>query len=375
MSKRVAIFTSTYNNIYSGVGTYARLIVESLLSIGYEITVFSPDCDDNPPNFVKIKKPSIKLSPNSWLELAYIYNNVLSNFSKKFDVIHFLDAREGFFVRKNIKALFIGSVHDTYSWDLQSRAILKEYFLDWKVRLIYYTLLYNLEKRAYKKFDLLISNTNYVRDRLKDFYDAEEKKVETVYIPVPSDDIKELQNDRKYSNIISFVGGNFQRKGLLQLVKAVKMLRDEGLPLKIVVAGRDNNQRLIEKWIKDNKYEGIVEFRGHLKRNEVFDLLDKSDVFAMPSITEAFGLVYLEAMCRGIPVIGSAQGGTKELIIDGWNGYLANPYDVANIAEKIKLALDRLNRIRLIKNGFTTVENFNKNKFIDDMRNIYSSIW
>lgn len=106
MSKKVAIFTSTYNNIYSGVGTYARLLVDGLLSSGYEITVISPDCDNNPPKFIKIKKPKFAISPNSWFELAFLYRKILSDLSYRIDIAHFLDAREGLFIKKNSKVFF-----------------------------------------------------------------------------------------------------------------------------------------------------------------------------------------------------------------------------------------------------------------------------
>lgn len=374
MGKKVAIFTSTYNNIYSGVGTYARLLVDGLLDAGYETTVISPDCEDNPPRFIKVKRPAFSLSPNGWFELAFLYRKILTDISDSIDIAHFLDAREGLFIKKNSKLFLIGSVHDTYSFDLQSRALLKEYFLDWKVRLVYYTLLYNLEKRAYKKFDLLISNTDYVKGRLKDFYDLENKTIETVHIASPIVRIGSFTENKKLSNTISFVGSNFQRKGLLQLIRAVKKLRDSGIYLKILVAGRDKNQRLIEKWMKDNKFDDFVEFKGHLKRDEVIDLIKTSDVFALPSITEAFGLVYLEAMACGVPVIGSKEGGTKELIKDGFNGFLVNPYDINDIAEKILRCLDSYERKKIIKNAFETLDKFSREMFINTMINVYKNL-
>ncbi|MCX7991887.1 MAG: glycosyltransferase family 4 protein [Proteobacteria bacterium] len=374
MSKKVALFTSTYNNVYSGVGTYARLLVDGLLEEGYDITIVSPDCDDDPPRFIKVKRPKFCISPNGWFELSIIYNKILSDLSKNIDIVHFLDAREGLFLKRSPEVFFIGSVHDTYSWDLQSRALLKEYFLDWKKRLVYYTLLFNLEKRAYKKFDLIISNTDYVKERLRDFYDLEDKNIETVYIASPIDVTGKNFDCHPKEKIVAFVGGNFQRKGLLQLIKAVKRLKDEGILLKIIVAGKDKNQRLIEKWLRDRGFADIVEFRGHLKREEVTELLKKSAVFAMPSVTEAFGLVYLEAMAYGVPVIGSKEGGTKELIKDGWNGYLVNPYDPNDIANKIKMSLDIRERKKIIENGFATVENFSKHKFIENMKRVYSKI-
>ncbi|MCX7770577.1 MAG: glycosyltransferase family 4 protein [Proteobacteria bacterium] len=372
--KRIALVTSTYKNITSGVGTYANILVDALIDRGNEVFIISPDCEDKPPHFIKVNLPIFSFTPNKWVELSIRYSKILEKMRDTIHIVHFLDAREALFFKKKKDVFVIGTVHDTYSWDLQSQSILKKHFFDWKKRLIYYFMLHKLEKIAYKKFDLILSNTDFVRERLYHFYDLPEEKIKTVYLPAPLETISCKEREIKNNYKISFVGGNFQRKGLLQLIKAVDILRKEGINIKIVVAGRDKNQKIIEEWMRKEGYTGIVDFMGHLRREEVKKMIMDSDVFAMPSITEAYGLVYLEAMALGVPVIGTIEGGTKEIIIDGENGFLCNPDDVIDIAGKIKKCLDKSIRNKLIKNGFETVKRYSKIKFVEEMLMIYEDV-
>lgn len=373
MKNKIALVTSTYNNIYSGVGTYSQKLSNLLIEKGFHVCIISPDCESN-QHFIKVQKPLFSISPNGWFELAMRYGKVLNKLDN-ISVVHIIDAREGLFLKRKKGVFYIGSVHDTYSFDLQTKSILEPYFLDWKKRFLYYSLLYKLEKIAYRRFDLLITNTDYVRDRLINFYDVPDKKIKTIYLPSPMDiNVNEIIEEVKPPYKIAFIGGNFQRKGLLQLVRAVQLLKNKGLEIKIFVAGKDQNQALIEKWIEKNRYKGLVNFCGHLSRKEIERLLSESSVFAMPSITEAFGLVYLEAMAFGIPVIGSKEGGTKELIKDGVNGFLCNPFDIQEIAAKIELCLDKYIRKKIIKNAFETVKTFNEYKFLKEMNEIYDSL-
>ncbi len=377
MSRSIAIVTSTYKNITSGVGTYANILVDALIESGNKVYIISPDCDEKLPYFIKVKTPKISLTPNRWFELSIKYSQILKRLENKVQIVHFLDAREALFFRKQKDIFLLGTVHDTYSWDLQSQSILKRHFFDWKKRLIYYYFLHKFEKNAYKKFDLLLSNTDYVKERLHHFYDIHEYKVKTVHLPAPMEIVNPASYNKielKDKYIISFVGGNFQRKGLIRLIEAVKELKKEGYNFKIVVAGKDKNQKLIEKWMKERCLNDIVEFKGHLQRDGIKKIMIDSDIFAMPSITEAFGLVYLEAMALGIPVIGTKKGGVKEIINDGVNGFLCDPENINDITDKIKKSLNQEIRKKIIENGFETVKKFSKKRFIDEMLKVYEHI-
>lgn len=369
----LVLLTSTYDNVYSGVGTYAKLLVKGLKEANVNFCVISPDCQNDPPYFIKTPINSFDPSPNKWVSNSLAFGRVLSSMKNKIKVAHFLDAREALLIKKAKGITFIGSVHDTYSFDLQSQKLLKDHFVDWKKRLFYYYLLFKMEKRCYKKFDCLISNTDFVRERLADFFNIKKEKVETVYIGAP---LKKLENNKQLTEpyVVSFIGGNFQRKGLVPLAQAVKHLHREGINIKLIVAGRDKNEADIKYRLKELGCEDVVHFYGYLPPQNIPSFLMSSHIFAMPSFVEAFGLVYLEAMACGVPVIGTENGGTKEFMKDGENGYLCNPFDVKDIAEKIKKLLNPVTRERLIQNGYETVDRYTVENSIKNTIKIYENL-
>ena len=67
----------------------------------------------------------------------------------------------------------------------------------------------------------------------------------------------------------------------------------------------------------------------------IYSLMAKSDLFVFPSYGDSWGRVVVEAMLSGLPVIGANAGGIPEIITDGQTGFLANPKDPADWAEKI----------------------------------------
>jgi glycosyltransferase involved in cell wall biosynthesis len=367
----VAIFTAMFDNVYSGVGTYARQLVTGLKAVGIDVCVISPDCDDDPPHFIKIKKYTFDISPNNWFGNSIFYNKALDSLRNKIKIAHFINAQEMLFIRKTDKIAFIGTVHDSYSWDLQSHKLLKKYFFDWRRRFLYYYFLFSLEKKSYRKLDFVIANTDYVKGRLNDFYNVGKDKTRTIYYGAP---LKKIVNHKGFipPYFVGFIGGNFQRKGLIPLVKGIKMLRNKGIDISIKVAGWDKNQHLIEREIGVLKCTDIVKFCGYVKPEDIPDFLINTHIFAMPSLTEAFGLVYIEAMACGVPALGAIYGGTEELIKTGENGYLCNSYNPEDIAEKIEMLLDPELRKGIIKKGYETVEQFNIETSVRQTIEIYN---
>jgi glycosyltransferase involved in cell wall biosynthesis len=137
---------------------------------------------------------------------------------------------------------------------------------------------------------------------------------------------------------ILFFGNVIPRKGLHTLIDALAILPGETWQLEVV--GSLNLQRSyvdsIRRKIARRGISNKVEFKGVLPHVEIADCLSKAHILAVPSSYEGFGMVYLEAMSFGLPIIASSWGAAGELITHGQEGYLIIPEDTKAIAGYIQ---------------------------------------
>ena len=103
--------------------------------------------------------------------------------------------------------------------------------------------------------------------------------------------------------------------------------------------------------------------------------LKKSDLFLLPSESESFGLVALEAMSFGVPVITTSSGGVTELVMNNKNGFTCNVGDVNEMSNKsIKLLDDKKLYKSFSSNSFSTALKFDKTKIIPEYEKCYNKL-
>ena len=118
-------------------------------------------------------------------------------------------------------------------------------------------------------------------------------------------------------------------KGFEFLAQATQKLKDTGLKFKLLIVG-DNKNPAVVKEVKDY-FQGLsdyVYFTGMLRGTALAEAYAAADVFLHCSITETFGLVVLESMASGVPVIARDEGGPSETVKHGKSGYLVPPHDL-----------------------------------------------
>lgn len=163
-----------------------------------------------------------------------------------------------------------------------------------------------------------------------------------VLIPNGIDDyyISNVQYDKKTGHRIIYIGDFSRNKNVLRLGEAILQLRKEERLEDItltIVGGGNNEDDSVEKMIDAHpevfKYAGII-----YDKSKICELLREHKVFAMPSINETFGLVYLEALSQNLPVLYTKGQGIDGLF-DNKVGIAVNPLSVPEISDALKKML------------------------------------
>jgi glycosyltransferase involved in cell wall biosynthesis len=151
------------------------------------------------------------------------------------------------------------------------------------------------------------------------------------------------QTSNKNTFQILFVGTLSQQKGFSTLVDACCHLADQGLVFEIHAMGEWVSEKYglaIENILDRRRTKNRFVFHGLTHGSEKSDVFLNSDMLVLPSYVEGQPLVILEALSFGLPVVATKVGGIPDTIEDGKHGFLINPGDSNELAEKIKLLME-----------------------------------
>ena len=172
--------------------------------------------------------------------------------------------------------------------------------------------------------------------------------------------------------VVLFVGRIKFHKGIEYFVSSAKFLGDD---TKYLIVGSGDFEPPIRDLIKSLDLEDKVILVGKVPQDELPLYYAACDLFVLPSLTrlEAFGIVGLEAMASGKPVIVSDIPGVREVITDGKEGYLTPPMEIKVMAEKIKRLLSDPGLCRKMggRGRAKVVSRFDISKIVDDLEKVY----
>ena len=156
----------------------------------------------------------------------------------------------------------------------------------------------------------------------------------------------------RYQNkiILVSVARLVELKGIDTTLKAISIVKKvfDDDSLVYVHVGDGPIKGKLQKIVEDFALDDTVQFLGHLTYGDAMSVMKSGDIFVLPSWGDAFGIVYLEAMSRGLPSIGCRGAGAEETIVDGETGFLIDKDDAAALARTIiDLILDAKKRKRL----------------------------
>ncbi|WP_300668863.1 glycosyltransferase family 4 protein [Desulfoluna sp.] len=214
----------------------------------------------------------------------------------------------------------------------------------------------------YKNLDMMIAVTKAVQAQLEAFIPMEIRPtVETHYIgagmPRVIADEERIALRKRYnlghSFVVGIVGRIEEGKGQYLLIDAIRQLKSDGVDVKALIVGDAMSLDYLEQvraGIKRDELGKDIIFTGFV--NHAQELMQMCDAIVLATHNETFGLVLIEAMQCGVPVIGSNCGGPLEIIEDHQSGLLFESLNSRDLAAKIKYLIENADaRMSLAEQG------------------------
>lgn len=161
---------------------------------------------------------------------------------------------------------------------------------------------------------------------------------ETLLKPLSTTKVKKL--DLKQP-IFLYVGRITARKGIKTLLEACALLKKQGYSdYTLLIVGKGDQQEELESFIREQDFYEQVKWVGWVDYGSLGTYFDQADVFVFPTFEDVWGMVVPEAMVFGKPVLCSKGAASCELIVSGENGYVFDPSQAQDLAEKMQAFLD-----------------------------------
>ncbi|MGB8542632.1 MAG: glycosyltransferase family 4 protein [Candidatus Acidiferrales bacterium] len=220
-----------------------------------------------------------------------------------------------------------------------------------------------LRHRALLSADFVLAPSTDTAQKLLEIQDVPVAKIRKLAWPLNpdflrmADDPAGLPSPQDFPNgrVILTVGrwaASERYKGVDDLIRAITQLRAKFPGLILAAVGDGDDLSRLQKIADDSGVSGSVRFFTNLSRRQIAACYARSEIFALPSTGEGFGLVFLEAMAFGKPLIAVACGGSTDIVQDHANGLLVPPHDLnALIGALSRLLEDSELRMELGRRG------------------------
>ena len=196
------------------------------------------------------------------------------------------------------------------------------------------------------------------------------------------DNIKVDEDFRRNNNLaalnVLFCGSIIPRKGVECLVKAANIISQARYQINFILAGDTSLDTEYAERMRQyiTSHNLPVRLIGFIYPEDLMKFYVTCDIFVLPSFQEGDGLVLKDALVAGKPLIGSNVGGIIAHIKEGWNGFLVEPGNEVQLAEKLKSLIDHPEeRIRMGRNSrILAEEKFDWNRIVERYLEIYKDV-
>ena len=375
-----------------GMNVYVRDLTRYLGQFGIHADVFTRSQDEHVPHVLHdlgfrnrvVHIPAGPENPRPKKELEkyidYFVENILDFTEKKhmhYDLIFSHYWLSGLAALKLKKVWKIPVIHMFHTLALlKNKFSRSEETLEGEFRI-------NGEKKVISEVDGLIVATIDEKEKLQTLYSAPSELIEVIppgvdinhFYPIPVDEAKEFIGIPENERMILFVGRIEPLKGVDTLIKAISQIQQSDILLKcphnlFIIGGdpnfdRDKTNKEMQR-LQDLRSElgvgDLVLFLGRRDQDSLQYYYSAAEMLVMPSHYESFGMVALESMACGTPVVATQVGGLQHLVQDEETGYVIPNDDPDALEEKITLLICKPEiREKMSRNSISYAQSFSWN--------------
>jgi len=240
------------------------------------------------------------------------------------------------------------------------------YLPDWFTKLTSKTII--------KNADSVIALTNDMKQKIQAVYSRD------IFVIPNGIDLEKYSSMSKNSKQVNgktilFVGRLHPVKGVQYLIEAMAIIHQEMPDVKLIIVGEGIEREKLEALAKKLDLKECIQFAGQVPQEKIPLFMQQGDVFVLPSLSEGFPLVLLEAMACGLPIVATRVGGIPDILKDGINGYLVNTEKCDEISIKILILIKNEILWREIsENNLLFVKKFYWGGVIERISEIYQQI-
>ena len=389
-----------------GMNVYVKELTRKLGRLGVHVDVFTRSQDEHVPHVlhdlgygnrvVHIPSgPEVPLpKPELVAHIPKFAEGILSFAEKKgvhYDLIHSHYWMSGIAARDLKNAWGIPVVHMFHTLGLMKNRIARApHEAEGDYRILG-------EKEVIKLADRIIAATPAEMAQLQWLYDVDQKKVTIIppgvdtshFYPIPPDEAKEFIGIPCDDRMMLFVGRIEPLKGVDTLIKAIALIRqkdalDHHCCLCVSIIGgnpdlkpeaRTDEMNRLQQLCDQQGLEDLITFLGHRGQDTLPYFYSAADVVVMPSHYESFGMVALEAMACGTPVIATQVGGLAFLVRDGVTGFHIPVDDPVALSERLITILDDdALRAKMSRQAVEIAQKYAWEKIADSMNTLYMDV-
>jgi glycosyltransferase involved in cell wall biosynthesis len=197
-------------------------------------------------------------------------------------------------------------------------------------------LLRHTVKKMLHESDEVVSLSSDIKERACEHYEVS-RNIHVIHLGIPKPSFSKKTKSSFHLKdddvLLITIGRLVRRKALQDLIKVIHYLEKPNV--KLIVVGDGPEKPKLETLTSSLNLTDRVLFFGYLTDEEKFQLLDISDIYVSSSLHEGFGIVFLEAMASGLPVVCYDNGGQTDFLIDEKTGFLVNLGNLELLTERI----------------------------------------